>query len=214
MTYSQLLQREEWQNKRKEILERDRYRCTATGCHMKEKVNDKYQVSSVIIFDEFLKGKGVIDFRIDNTNKVMLLKTANNEIEINLLVHIPENANHEKIRIYLVKIPVGMFMSMKYFADYNFQSSLAKMNVHHKKYIQGHKPWEYNSEDLVTLCEGCHKSVHATTIIPIYSKSGINIDSAQICTRCGGAGYLPVYSYHMDGICFECYGEGVVISNL
>ncbi|MBK7887685.1 MAG: hypothetical protein IPJ86_10460 [Bacteroidetes bacterium] len=146
--------------------------------------------------------------------KVMLLKTAKNEIEIQLLVPIPVNPNLDKIRIYLVKIPISIFVSMKYFADYNFQSSLAKMNVHHKKYILGNKPWEYNLEDLVTLCEGCHKSIHATTIIPIYSKNGINIDSARTCSRCGGGGYLPEYSYYKDGICFECHGEGVDNSNL
>jgi len=30
------------------------------------------------------------------------------------------------------------------------------LNVHHKYYIQGRKPWEYPEDLLVTLCEGCH----------------------------------------------------------
>jgi hypothetical protein len=30
------------------------------------------------------------------------------------------------------------------------------LNVHHKKYIYGRKPWEYDNADLITLCEDCH----------------------------------------------------------
>ena len=34
------------------------------------------------------------------------------------------------------------------------------LQVHHKKYIQGKKPWEYNQQDLITLCKGCHAREH------------------------------------------------------
>ncbi len=30
------------------------------------------------------------------------------------------------------------------------------LNVHHKQYFNGKKPWEYKDEDLITLCECCH----------------------------------------------------------
>ena len=30
------------------------------------------------------------------------------------------------------------------------------LNVHHRKYILGRKPWEYEDEDFITLCEECH----------------------------------------------------------
>ena len=33
------------------------------------------------------------------------------------------------------------------------------LNVHHKKYISGNKPWEYPDEDLITLCETCHSNL-------------------------------------------------------
>lgn len=31
------------------------------------------------------------------------------------------------------------------------------LNVHHRFYLQGHEPWEYEDSELVTLCEKCHK---------------------------------------------------------
>jgi 5-methylcytosine-specific restriction endonuclease McrA len=30
------------------------------------------------------------------------------------------------------------------------------LHVHHKYYLKDHKPWEYPSKDLITLCELCH----------------------------------------------------------
>ena len=34
------------------------------------------------------------------------------------------------------------------------------LNVHHKKYIQGAAPCEYDTSDLITLCEDCHAKYH------------------------------------------------------
>ena len=31
------------------------------------------------------------------------------------------------------------------------------MQVHHKRYIKGNKPWEYEDKDLITLCSRCHE---------------------------------------------------------
>ncbi len=43
----------------------------------------------------------------------------------------------------------------------NFQCQLCKdkettLHVHHLKYIDENKPWEYKNKDLITLCEDCH----------------------------------------------------------
>ena len=32
--------------------------------------------------------------------------------------------------------------------------------VHHKRYIKGRKPWEYEDEDLITVTEDIHKAMH------------------------------------------------------
>jgi|WetSurMetagenome_2_1015567.scaffolds.fasta_scaffold975681_1 hypothetical protein len=31
------------------------------------------------------------------------------------------------------------------------------LNVHHRKYIKGKEPWDYELDDLWTMCEECHK---------------------------------------------------------
>jgi hypothetical protein len=36
----------------------------------------------------------------------------------------------------------------------------ATLQVHHKKYIEGKEPWEYAPQDCITLCKGCHASIH------------------------------------------------------
>lgn len=33
------------------------------------------------------------------------------------------------------------------------------LHVHHKHYQHGKKPWEYNSDFLITLCKTCHEAV-------------------------------------------------------
>lgn len=40
------------------------------------------------------------------------------------------------------------------------KSNTRFLNVHHKKYIKGHEPWEYDNSDLETLCETCHAIEH------------------------------------------------------
>ena len=34
------------------------------------------------------------------------------------------------------------------------------LQVHHKKYIKNRLAWEYDEENLITLCSECHKKVH------------------------------------------------------
>lgn len=34
------------------------------------------------------------------------------------------------------------------------------LHVHHKYYLENHKPWEYGDNALITLCEECHSWVH------------------------------------------------------
>lgn len=33
------------------------------------------------------------------------------------------------------------------------------LHIHHKIYIKGHKPWEYDNNNFITLCENCHKYI-------------------------------------------------------
>jgi len=42
------------------------------------------------------------------------------------------------------------------------------LQIHHKKYIQGRLPWEYENDDLITLCKECHNKQHLSNKIPLY----------------------------------------------
>lgn len=35
-----------------------------------------------------------------------------------------------------------------------------QLHVHHKQYIKGRMPWEYDDEQLDVLCNDCHESMH------------------------------------------------------
>ena len=86
------------------------------------------------------------------------------------------------------------------------------LNVHHRYYINGKNPWEYDNEALVTLCEDCHCDIHKSAKTPVYKDlyGKQFLRYAEICDRCGGGGYLPQYRHVEGGICFKCWGEGVI----
>ncbi|MEO7293246.1 MAG: HNH endonuclease [Ginsengibacter sp.] len=50
------------------------------------------------------------------------------------------------------------------------------MQVHHKRYINGREQWEYDDEDLITLCKNCHTNLHLNSLIPILSKDEILLE--------------------------------------
>lgn len=39
-------------------------------------------------------------------------------------------------------------------------SSENELHVHHRRYIKGRKVWEYSTNELIVLCEQCHKETH------------------------------------------------------
>lgn len=90
------------------------------------------------------------------------------------------------------------------------------LNIHHEYYIRGLMPWEYDNDSLITLCQDCHMKVHSSHPTPIYkSLIAKQLDGiAQICSRCGGSGYLPQYKHVEGGVCFKCNGEGVYIPDI
>ncbi len=113
----------------------------------------------------------------------------------------------------IVSVTYKNFVGSFYFIP----KEIKGLNVHHKYYVKGKAPWEYEDDALVTLCEECHRETHRTTRIPIYrnyKSSKIDCGTAKPCSRCNGSGYLPQYQHVADGICFQCWGEGVVIDDL
>lgn len=52
----------------------------------------------------------------------------------------------------------------------------SNLQVHHKEYISGRKPWEYEDSNFQTLCKHCHSVVEyfkSKNLIPIISSKNI-----------------------------------------
>lgn len=86
-------------------------------------------------------------------------------------------------------------------------------HVHHKFYIKDKLPWEIEDQGLVTLCNKCHKAVHATQEIPVVERSRNTATELYKekpkCDRCGGIGYFEQFGHVYDGICFKCHGNTI-----
>ena len=82
------------------------------------------------------------------------------------------------------------------------------LQVHHKHYMMDKRAWEYEDEDLVTLCQDCHSMLHH--LIPVKAYAMVNgqkiVMNYTPCHRCQGTGYFPEYRKVQNGICFRCGG--------
>lgn len=65
------------------------------------------------------------------------------------------------------KHPLWQKKRLEIMEDANFEceecgSKDTTLNVHHRHYRKGAKPWEYSSNELQCLCENCHDQRHET----------------------------------------------------
>jgi hypothetical protein len=124
--------------------------------------------------------------------------------------------------IYDKKTKPDLLLSKKRFPYLNIEQFTKKesgrikkhtisLQVHHKYYVLGNEPWEYNNEALVTLCNECHEARHNNEDIPVYGieSGGLQIyPDYHVCSKCGGRGYFPEWDHIQDGVCFRCWGTG------
>ncbi len=73
------------------------------------------------------------------------------------------------------------------------------LQVHHKKYVAGRKPWEYATQDCETLCKGCHAAVHGI-IKPQIGWEYVGEDDLEDlsgeCQNCGSQIRYVFYIFH------------------
>ncbi len=82
------------------------------------------------------------------------------------------------------------------------------LHVHHKHYFIDTLPWDYDINDLITVCHQCHQNIHQASIIPVYTnKLKSEIVKLTPCERCFGTGFLNQFYYYENGICFNCNGN-------
>lgn len=95
--------------------------------------------------------------------------------------------------------------------EFFLQERYYQMQVHHKYYVRGKLPWEYDVKALQTVCHYCHKEIHQKGPIPVYElDGGVNYEYTFECRKCDGIGYIPRYSHVKNGVYFACMGDGFI----
>lgn len=236
MSYKKLLERPEWQNRRREILLRDNLKCVICN-------NEKMIANATIV-----KGLRTISpendnliFQFDLENETLYYRIKNE----NLIITLNETAINHHLNIYLTKseeenyisgiqgkfeydqIELNKYSENNILKDFITDDQWKKLvtqdiienntkwyyvpglQVHHNKYIEKRKPWEYDDNDLITVCRDCHEQIHATTTIKVYSYINPNIEIKNLtpCRKCNGHGYFPEFTHIQNGICFRCFGS-------
>lgn len=139
-------------------------------------------------------------------------------VDINLKGIVEDPNLRDNICINLVRHKSGMLFYMLSSIDSNknnlkipvpyFREDPISLNVHHKRYILQKKAWEYNDDDLVTLCNECHEKIHKVLSPKVYSDNNGYMEEVPLipCSRCQGTGYFPEYRHVENGVCFRCRG--------
>ena len=80
--------------------------------------------------------------------------------------------------IYEIQVQ-GYILNVTFDFMPGFYLAMPRLNVHHKIYYRNRDLWDYNDDDLVTLCEDCHHYIHSLdeTSIPIVE---VNADGKAI----------------------------------
>lgn len=86
------------------------------------------------------------------------------------------------------------------------------LDVHHKLYIVNRKAWEYEDDNLISLCRACHEKEHVEHRVHLYDENNQPLHELRTCDKCNGTGYLPEYDYFESGFCFKCDGRGVLLN--
>jgi len=61
--------------------------------------------------------------------------------------------------------------------------------VHHLRYVPGKEPWEYNNNDLLTLCENCHETEYhyrkqvENTLLTILARRHFTANDLDVIAR-------------------------------
>ena len=107
-----------------------------------------------------------------------------------------------------------IYIHQDIFGDAKYTGDNVRLNVHHKYYVKNQLPWEYPESALITVCAKCHQNIHENETIPVYSSILLkDVENVNYCNTCDGSGYRDEYHYYLNGICFECNGQGFHYKN-
>ena len=182
MAYSDLLKCKEWHIKRKEIIERDKYTC--------QKCNK----------EGFMGYTMKMIYRKDGTPDVIFVPANLDVVQtFSLEQTIYGKIEMPKMEAIIEEVLAPIFLQVHHTVYYIKPPVLGTM-------FEFIYPWDYNDEDLITVCSSCHKLIHESENIPKIIKSSLENLDLTPCGRCNGIGFFPQYHYVQNGICFECEG--------
>lgn len=233
--YPDQLKHPEWRKKRDNILNRDNHRCQLCGRGRSTFIQLPDQCWNVGINYHSSQGEispisiNIPDFmNLIHTKHISIIRHS----ESNNLLSISDNGiiglvitkniktlHRDSQKINLIKHRSGLLsylvkdrdidstnLNIRYTA-YASPTPII-LNVHHKRYIIQHKAWEYNDQDLITLCNECHIKIHKAIGVKVYSDEHRYMQEIPLtpCLRCDGTGYFPEYKHIEHGVCFRCRG--------
>lgn len=144
---------------------------------------------------------GILGIADSNIYSMLKSGIGSNDLEVNMVRH------KSGMLCFLINLKNQDLSEIKVKVPYLSETPVS-LNVHHKHYIIQHKAWEYDDDDLITLCKECHTKVHHAIGAPVYSQKNGFMKEIHLtpCLRCGGTGYFPEYKHIEDGVCFRCRG--------
>jgi len=78
------------------------------------------------------------------------------------------------------------------FACENCGSEDSQLHVHHPAYIKGRDPWEYEADELQSLCDSCHRQSHFEIDLLTSVLNEIKLHSSSNMQL---AGFLTAYNH-------------------
>ena len=78
----------------------------------------------------------------------------------------------------------------------------ATLHVHHKTYIRGKEPWDYDNSNLITLCELCHEIEEKIIAQKKALKERLQLKYSHLPQQCPACGCEEVKMYYSNRI--EC----------
>lgn len=213
MKYKEQLESQEWQLKRREILERDNYCCKK--CNTKRSpflnLSQKFGIKS---YKEMIN----IGYKVEINNNEIIININNFSEKANFIEE--NNKNIVKEKLFFAKRYVepknkfifkfNSYELICFYSKIETKNRVTDLNIHHKYYIEKRLAWEYDNDALITLCEKCHQKEHEEIEIKVLNEEGQLLYIPEICDKCSGSGYIHEFEYYQNGICFKCGGHGVI----
>jgi hypothetical protein len=233
ITYSDLLEADEWNNIRTSIIRRDDNKCQKCGRTKSFYFNNIFNIAidkDDRIIPHSIKYLDISLSQIKNEKEfetiLITISPSNEPIGISengiffLVGQLNQIKEQQKTRIVINSAiteknrPFYLLgVKSQEYQEYNFAIPILceqplHLHVHHNYYIIENLPWEYDNSVFITLCGMCHNDLHKNSTVPIYTKRDGFLERLNYtpCCRCNGTGYFQEYRHIENGICFRCQG--------